>query len=117
MPVQTRSMSKAKKAAMPKKAETYSCVQDLENVGSENVILKDIAYLIDNQLAAPTRIEAIHRAEELFEYLLVPEVAAYVDRQPKFKAEIRYKVQELMRSGPTPAIAYTLGRVYQRFFA
>jgi hypothetical protein len=112
-------MTKAKKAATAtsKKVEPYSCVRDLENVGSENVILKDIAYLIDNQLAAPTRTEAIYRAEELFEYLLVPEVSVYVDRQPKFKAEIRCKLQELMRSGPTPAIAYTLGRVYQRFFA
>ena len=110
-------MTKAKKAATPKKAEPYSCMQDLENVGCENVILKDIAYLIDNQLAAPTRTEAINRAEELFEYLLIPEVAAFVDRQLKFKAEIHSKIRELMRSGPTPAIAYTLGRVYQRFFA
>lgn len=109
MPVQTRSMAR--------KAAQYPCVQELEKVSSDNIILKNLSILIDRQLKARTRAEAINRANDLFEHLLMREPAAFIDRQPRLKSDIRFKLQELMRSDPTPEIAYTLGRVFERFFA
>ncbi len=109
MPVQTRSMAR--------KAAQYSCLQELKKVSSDNIILKNLSILIDRQLKARTRAEAIKRANDLFEHLLIREPAAFIDRQPELKSMTRFKLQELMRSDPTPEFAYTLGRVYQRFFA
>ena len=99
---------------LSKKAEPLPSVQ---NVVPTNSILEGIAFMIERQLASGTRTEAIERANDLLKHFLIHEVATYVDQHPKFKSVLHCKLQEFMRSAPTPETAYTIGRVFQRFFA
>jgi hypothetical protein len=105
MPVQTRSMIKAREAAKGPKND------------AERIIEGNISRMISREWFSRNRAESIRRSMDLFEYILVPEVATYVDRQYDLKSDIRYRLEGIQSSDILDGYADTMKRVAERFFA
>ena len=106
--------AEARRAAFRQKLEAKSVESEKAAV---DTAVNAFKHYLDRYNAAVYRVEMQECVEEMMEYLMCDNAAVLMRTHADFREEIRMKIRQFMREGPTPRLAFTLGMLQQKYFA